>query len=74
MRNTKRLSLRWLPATGYVPFTEDPLGNIRFMVLPAMTLALAEWPGIMRILRSDMIATLQEDYISLAKAKGLTPG
>ena len=67
------VELRWLPATGYVPFTEDPLGNLRFMVLPALTLALAEWPGIMRILRSDMIATLQEDYIALAKAKGLTP-
>lgn len=67
------VELRWLPATGYVPFTEDPLGNIRFFVLPALTLALAEWPSIMRILRSDMIATLQEDYISLAKAKGLTP-
>src|SRR5437773_2039712 len=68
------VELRWLPATGYVPFTEDPLGNLRFFVLPSLTLALAEWPGIMRILRSDMIATLQEDYISLAKAKGLTPG
>jgi peptide/nickel transport system permease protein len=67
------VELRWLPATGYVPFTEDPLGNLRFFVLPSLTLALAEWPGIMRILRSDMIATLQEDYISLAKAKGLTP-
>ena len=36
------VELRWLPATGYVPFTEDPLGNLRFMVLPAMTLALAQ--------------------------------
>ena len=45
--------------------------NLRFFVLPALTLALAEWPGIMRVLRSDMIATLQEDYIALAKAKGL---
>ena len=67
------VELRWLPATGYVPFTEDPAANLRFMVLPALTLALAEWPGIMRVLRSDMIATLQEDYIALAKAKGLTP-
>jgi peptide/nickel transport system permease protein len=66
------VELRWLPATGYVPFGEDPAKNLRFMVLPALTLALAEWPGIMRILRSDMIATLQEDYIALAKAKGLT--
>jgi len=67
------VELRLLPATGYVPFSEEPLGNLRFFVLPALTLALAEWPGIMRVLRSDMIATLQEDYIVLAKAKGLTP-
>ncbi|TGN88493.1 ABC transporter permease [Bradyrhizobium yuanmingense] len=67
------VELRWLPATGYVPFTEAPLANLRFFVLPALTLALAEWPGIMRVLRSDMIATLQEDYIALAKAKGLKP-
>jgi peptide/nickel transport system permease protein len=67
------VELHWLPATGYVPFTEDPIANLRFMVLPALTLALAEWPGIMRVLRSDMIATLQEDYIALAKAKGLKP-
>jgi peptide/nickel transport system permease protein len=67
------VQLRWLPATGYVPFTEEPFGNLRFMVLPSLTLALAEWPGIMRVLRSDMIAALQEDYIALAKAKGLKP-
>lgn len=67
------VELHWLPATGYVPFTEDPLANLRFFVLPALTLGLAEWPGIMRVLRSDMIATLQEDYIALAKAKGLKP-
>ncbi|MEA2865176.1 MAG: peptide/nickel transport system permease protein [Bradyrhizobium sp.] len=65
------VELRWLPATGYVPFAEDPAANLRFLVLPALTLALAEWPGIMRVLRSDMIATLQEDYIALARAKGL---
>jgi peptide/nickel transport system permease protein len=67
------LQLRLLPATGYVPFTEDPLGNVRAFVLPALTLAFAEWPVLMRVLRSDMIATLQEDYIAFAKAKGLTP-
>jgi peptide/nickel transport system permease protein len=67
------VQLRWLPATGYIPFEEDPIGNLRCFVLPALTLALAEWPGIMRVLRSDMIATLQEDYIAMAKAKGLKP-
>ena len=67
------VQLRWLPATGYVPLSEDPLANLRFFVLPALTLGMAEWPGIMRVLRSDMIATLQEDYIALARAKGLKP-
>jgi peptide/nickel transport system permease protein len=67
------VELHWLPATGYVPFTEEPLANLRFFVLPALTLGLSEWPGIMRVLRSDMIATLQEDYIALARAKGLRP-
>jgi peptide/nickel transport system permease protein len=67
------VQLHLLPATGYVPLAEDPFGNLRFFVLPALTLGLAEWPTIMRVLRSDMIATLQEDYIALARAKGLKP-
>src|ERR1700694_2408063 len=67
------VELRWLPATGYIPFEEDPIGNLRFFVLPALTLALGEWPVLMRVLRSDMIATLQEDYIAMARAKGLRP-
>jgi peptide/nickel transport system permease protein len=67
------VQLRWLPATGYVPFSEDPIGNLRCFVLPALTLALAEWPVLMRVLRSDLIATLQEDFIAMARAKGLKP-
>jgi peptide/nickel transport system permease protein len=67
------VELHWLPATGYVPFSEDPLGNLRCFVLPAFTLTLGEWPVLMRVLRSDMIATLQEDYIAMARAKGLKP-
>ena len=65
------VTLQWLPATGYVPFAEDPVGNLRSFVLPALTLAFGEWPVLMRVLRSDMIATLQEDYIAMARAKGL---
>jgi peptide/nickel transport system permease protein len=67
------VELRWLPATGWAPFAEDPLANLRSFILPALTLAVAEWPVLMRVLRSDMIATLQEDYIAMAKAKGLKP-
>ena len=58
---------------GWVPFADDPVANLRSFVLPALTLAFAEWPALMRVLRSDMIATLQEDYIAMAKAKGLRP-
>jgi peptide/nickel transport system permease protein len=67
------VELNWLPATGWAPFAEDPAANLRSFVLPALTLAIAEWPVLMRVLRSDMIATLQEDYIAMAKAKGLRP-
>jgi peptide/nickel transport system permease protein len=66
------VQLNWLPATGYVPLSQDVLGNLRAMALPGLTLALLEWPAIMRILRSDMISTLQENYIAMAKAKGLS--
>ena len=65
--------LNWFPATGYVPFTENFFGNIRSFILPALALALIEWPILYRVLRNDLIATLQEDFISLAKAKGLGP-
>ena len=65
--------LNWFPATGYVPFTENFFGNIRSFILPALALALIEWPILYRVLRNDLIATLQEDFISLAKAKGLRP-
>lgn len=60
-----------LPATGYTPFLQDPVANLVSMVLPAASLGLVEWPALMRILRSDMITTLQEDFIAMAKAKGL---
>lgn len=65
------LTLKWLPAVGYVPLSEGILGNLRSFAIPVVTLALVEWPVFMRILRSDAIVTLQQDYVLLAKAKGL---
>ena len=63
--------LQWFPAVGYTPFSEDPLENLRSLFLPALTLAVAEMAVYMRLLRTDLIATLQEDYITMAKAKGM---
>lgn len=48
------------------------LENLRSAFLPSLTIALAEVAIFMRLLRSDMVATLQEDFILSAKAKGLT--
>ena len=62
-----------LPATGYVPFLENPLGNLRSIVLPCLTLMVAEAAVYRQLLRSDMISTLQEDFILMARSKGLRP-
>lgn len=67
------LKLRWLPSTGYVPLTADPLRNLAHFALPALAIGLAEFPVLFGVLRADMIKTLQQDFIALARAKGLGP-
>lgn len=63
--------LNWFPATGYVSLNENAVHNLRSFALPALSIALVEWVPLMRVLRSDLITTLQKDYILLARAKGL---
>lgn len=65
------LRLGILPATGYTPLSEGLWDNLRTFILPALSIALIEWVTLMRLLRNDMIVTLQEDYIAMARAKGL---
>lgn len=60
-----------LPATGYAPLSEGLWQNLRYFILPALSFALAEWTVLMRVLRADMIGVLQQDYIAMARAKGL---
>ena len=67
------IQLHWLPATGYTSFEYGFWANIRSFILPALSIALIEWVVLMRVLRSDMIGTLQQNYILMAKAKGLPP-
>ena len=59
-------------ATDIPGLNEDPLENLRQMFLPAFTLALALIAGYFVLLRSDMVETLQQDYITLARARGLS--
>lgn len=67
------ICLHWLPASGFTPLSMGILNNLKSMALPALTVALVEWVSLMRVLRSDMIATLQEDFILTARSKGLPP-
>jgi peptide/nickel transport system permease protein len=60
-----------LPATGWTRLTDNPIENLRSVILPATALGIGQLATYTRLLRSDMIATLQEDFVSMARAKGL---
>jgi peptide/nickel transport system permease protein len=66
------INLQWLPASGFVPFVEDPVGNIARMILPAFVLGSGFAAVVMRQMRSAMLTTLDSDYIRTARAKGLS--
>jgi len=61
-----------LPAARYVPFGDGAVDHFRHMALPTLALALGLAATYMRVLRSDMIMTLQDDFITTAKAKGVS--
>jgi peptide/nickel transport system permease protein len=61
----------WLPASRYVYFGDGPVEHFKHMALPTLALAFAQAATYMRVLRSDMISTLQENFITTAKAKGV---
>jgi peptide/nickel transport system permease protein len=56
----------------YVPITQGFWSNIHTMLLPSIVLALGSIVVYFRLLRNDLIATLQEDFITMARSKGLT--
>ncbi|HET6584703.1 MAG TPA: ABC transporter permease, partial [Nannocystaceae bacterium] len=64
--------LGWLPAGGYVPFSEDPVENLRHMVMPAIVLGTGLSAVVMRQMRSAMLDSLGADYVRTARAKGLS--
>ena len=67
------VSVRWdlLPASGYVPLSEDPLRSIETMIMPAFVLGTALAATLMRHTRSAMLGVLSSDYVRTARAKGL---
>jgi peptide/nickel transport system permease protein len=65
------LWLRWLPPSGYVPPTQDLLGNLKLMLLPAIAVGSGSAAVLMRQVRSAMLEVLRQDYIVTARSKGL---
>jgi peptide/nickel transport system permease protein len=60
-----------LPATGYTPLGDGLVDNLKSLVLPAAALAAPEAAVYARVLRAEMVNTLQEDYILMARANGI---
>jgi len=68
------LRLGWLPVVGYVPFAEDAGAALLYMVMPVATLVLIETGVIIRMARASTIEVMRLEYITHARAKGLSEG
>lgn len=65
------LTVRLLPPSGYVPFQQNPVENLKLMIMPALALGLGAASYVTRMTRSSVLETLRQDYIRTAYAKGL---
>jgi len=61
----------YMPPLMLIPFTEDPIGNLKMFIIPAIVLGMALAGMIMRMTRTMMLEVLRQDYIKTAWAKGL---
>jgi peptide/nickel transport system permease protein len=66
-------TLGWLPTGGYVPLTEDPLGWLERLVLPAVATGVVSGSVLTRFVRSSVLEAMGSDHVRTAQAKGL-PG
>jgi peptide/nickel transport system permease protein len=65
------LTLGWLPPSGYVPLTQDPLGWLQHVIMPAVTIGVVSGSILTRFVRSAVLEALSQDYTRTARAKGL---
>lgn len=65
--------LRWVPSGGWVVPAEDPVGFVRRLALPSISLALVQAAVLARYVRSAVLDVMREDYLRTARAKGLRP-
>jgi peptide/nickel transport system permease protein len=65
------VELGWLPPSGYVPLTEDPVQSLATTIMPAFVLGTGVASVLMRHTRAAMLSALSQDYVRTARAKGL---
>jgi peptide/nickel transport system permease protein len=65
------IKVRWLPPTGFVPLTLDPVANLKLMIMPTLSLASGSAAYILRMTRSAVLEIRSQDYIRTAYGKGL---
>ena len=65
------VKLPWLPPSGYIPFAEDPIGNIKSIILPTFVMGIGSGGYLARFVRSTLLEVLSLDFIRTARAKGL---
>lgn len=63
--------LKWLPPVGFRPFLDDPVQNLKTMILPAIALGLPLSAVLMRFVRSAVLEVLGQEYVRTARAKGI---
>jgi peptide/nickel transport system permease protein len=63
--------LEWIPASGHVALSEGPVDFLKRLILPTVTVGLAQGAEIARMTRSCMLETLRADYVRTARSKGL---
>jgi peptide/nickel transport system permease protein len=65
--------LRWMPAGGYVPLAQDPVGHLTLLALPAAAIANGLAAVVFRMSRAAVLDQLSRDHVRTARAKGLSP-
>ncbi|MEV5845472.1 ABC transporter permease [Streptomyces sp. NPDC051985] len=64
--------LGWFPVMGWTPIGDDVGANLQSAIMPAVSIALVEVAAFHRLLRSDLMSTLGEDFVSAARARGMS--
>lgn len=66
------LQLGWLPTGGYTPFSQDPVANIKGMLMPCVALGIVSSGLLIRIMRTAVIEVMAANFIETARSKGVS--